>query len=60
MIKADEDEAAASGRRRYWKKDEKRRVVAESLEEGASVARSRRWPKMINLRVSLEAYGTRT
>ncbi|MGJ0392736.1 MAG: IS66-like element accessory protein TnpA [Methylocystis sp.] len=36
-----EDEAGSAGRgvlRRYWKKDAKRRIVAESLAEGASVA----------------------
>jgi transposase len=29
----------AGGRRRYWKRDEKRRIVAESHEAGASVAK---------------------
>jgi transposase len=38
---AREDESGSAGRvvrRRYWKKVEKRRIVAESLTEGASVA----------------------
>ena len=48
MIEADEDGAAGfKGRRCNWMKDEKRRIVAESLEEGASVAEVARalWPQ---------------
>jgi transposase len=40
-MSVDDDEGDGSGgerRRRSWKKDEKRRIVAESLEDGASVA----------------------
>jgi len=40
----------AGGRRRYWKRDEKRRIVAESLEAGASVAEvARRYGLNANL-----------
>ena len=38
---AREDESGSAGcvvRRRYWKKGDKRRIVAESLAEGASAA----------------------
>ncbi|HEY8125907.1 MULTISPECIES: IS66-like element accessory protein TnpA [Methylocystis] len=51
MTEAEKDEAAGSGgRRRYWKNDAKRRIVAESLEEGASVAEvARRYGLNANL-----------
>jgi transposase len=51
MTEADEDGAAGfKGRRRTWKKDEKRRIVSESLEEGASVAEvARRYGLNANL-----------
>jgi transposase len=39
-----------SGQRRYWKKDEKRRIVAESFSDGASVAEvARRYGLNANL-----------
>ncbi len=43
--------SAGSGcRRRYWKRDEQRRIVAESLEAGASVAEvARRYGLNANL-----------
>jgi transposase len=42
--------AGSGGRRRYWKRDEKRRIVAESLEAGASVAEvARRYGLNANL-----------
>ena len=42
--------AGAGGRRRYWKKGEKRRIVAESLEDGASAAEvARRYGLNANL-----------
>jgi len=51
MIEADEDGAAGfKGRRRSWKEDEKRRIVAESSEEFASVAEvARRYGLNANL-----------
>jgi len=51
MTGADEGGLAGlSGRRRYWTKDEKRRIVAESLGEGASVAEvARRYGLNANL-----------
>jgi transposase len=40
----------AEGRRRYWRQDAKRRIVAESFEEGASVAEvARRYGLNANL-----------
>jgi len=42
--------ACSGGRRRYWKQDEKRRIVAESLEAGASAAEvARRYGLNANL-----------
>jgi transposase len=51
MAKEDEGGSAGLGvRRRYWKKDEKRRIVRESLGEGASVAEvARRYGLNANL-----------
>ena len=51
---AEEDEGGAAGVerwRRYWKKEEKRRIVAESFKDGASVAEvARRYGLNANLR----------
>lgn len=45
-----EGSTASGGRRRYWKKEAKRRIVAESFEEGASVAEvARRYGLNANL-----------
>ncbi|MEK4031587.1 transposase [Methylocystis sp. IM3] len=52
MTGRDESDASTngSGRRRYWKKDEKRRIVAESFSEGGSVAEvARRYGLNANL-----------
>jgi transposase len=51
MAKKDEGgPAGVAGRRRYWKKEAKRRIVAESLENGASVAEvARRYGLNANL-----------
>jgi transposase len=43
-------QAVAGGRRRYWRQDAKRRIVAESFEDGASVAEvARRYGLNANL-----------
>lgn len=51
MAREDEGGSAGrGGRRRYWKKDEKRRIVAESLGAGESVAEvARRYGLNANL-----------
>ncbi|MCC3246893.1 transposase [Methylocystis sp. WRRC1] len=42
--------AVGERRRRYWKKEEKRRIVAESFKDGASVAEvARRYDLNANL-----------
>lgn len=42
--------AGPAGRRRHWSREEKRRIVAESLEDGASVAEvARRYGLNANL-----------
>lgn len=55
------DDGVATGverRRRYWKKDEKRRIVAESLEEGASAAEvARRYGLNVDLRFTWRRQG---
>jgi len=46
----EESPGAMTGRRRYWEKDEKRRIVAESFLDGASVAEvARRYGLNANL-----------
>ena len=54
MARDVEDGSAGSGgRRRYWKKEQKRRIVAESLEPGASVAEvARRYGLNANLLIT--------
>jgi transposase len=44
------DSAGSEGRRRYWKKEDKRRIVAESFEDGVSVSEvARRYGLNANL-----------